>query len=71
VELVVPGVDQNFLLITLVDHLLVQALEVETVVALVKLDQMQLQPLVVVAEDADQILNQRQTEEALVDLVSS
>ena len=67
----VPGVDQNFLLITLVDHLLVQALEVETVVALVKLDQMQLQPLVVVAEDADQTLNQIQTEEALVDLVSS
>ena len=67
----VPGVDQNLLLITSVDHLLVQVLEVETVVALVKLDQMQLQPLVVVAEDADQTLNQIQTEEALVDLVSS
>ena len=55
--------DQNLLLITSVDHLLVQV-EVETVVALVKLDQMQLQPLVVVAEDADQTLNQIQTEEA-------
>tara|TARA_B100000085_G_C18111486_1_gene337407 strand:- start:91 stop:276 length:186 start_codon:yes stop_codon:yes gene_type:complete len=55
----------------LVVHTLAQELEVETVVALVKLDQMQLQPLVVVAEDADQTLNQRQTEEALVDLVSS
>ena len=55
----------------LVDHLLVQALEVETVVALVKLDQMHLQPLVVVAEDAEQTLNHELTEEVTVDLVSS
>ena len=67
----VPGVDQNLRLITLVDHSLVEVLEVEIVVALVKLDQMELQPLVVVVEDAEQTLNHELTEEALVDLVSS